>query len=247
MPVRHLANAPIREALIDIQVNLPPDFSAVVFRDLRDTVGPNYPRVVESTKQETTIEFNAGTLAAATSNESGLHAVQFISERGESVAQFRIDGFTFNKLRPYTDWASIFPEAMRLWAIYSSSAKPANIARVAVRYINEFSVPSGLTRLSPYMRLVPQVPSGAPGKPKSALSRVVTEDAGSGLASIVTYSMTEKADSKVSDVILDIDVLCTHVRGTSTKDIEPVLAELHEVKNRIFFESVSDLMLQEFE
>ncbi len=40
-----------------------------------------------------------------------------------NVAQFRRDGFTFNRLRPYTKWEEIRPEALRLWQLYTAKAK----------------------------------------------------------------------------------------------------------------------------
>lgn len=165
--VRHLANAPIKEALVDIRVDLPPEFSAAGFRDVRDAVGPVYARIAEAAKQETTIQFDSGAATSATSREFGLYAVQFISEKNATVAQFRADGFTFNKLRPYTDWASIAPEALRLWDIYSTVARPAKVSRASVRYINEFTIPVGLAKFAPYLRIAPPVSPGAPGNSKA--------------------------------------------------------------------------------
>src|SRR5258708_20692263 len=60
---------------------------------------------------------------------------------GSLVAQFRIDGFTFSKLEPYTTWEEVFAEASRLWQLYVAKAQPPEGIRVAGRDINRLRVP----------------------------------------------------------------------------------------------------------
>ena len=49
---RHLANAPIVEAIIDIRVELPSDYDVTKFESLRKTLGETYPKVEESHSYE---------------------------------------------------------------------------------------------------------------------------------------------------------------------------------------------------
>ena len=67
------------------------------------------------------------------------------SHDGLSIAQFRIDGFTYNRLRPYPSWEDILPEAIRLWRIYVATVVPEGIARAAVRYVTALNcrLPAG--------------------------------------------------------------------------------------------------------
>lgn len=75
----------------------------------------------------------------------------------------------------------------------------------------------------------------------------MTEDAKTALASIVTYSITEDVQGKLSNVILDIDVVCNSVKGTSSVELKPVIDTLHDAKNTVFFESLTDVTIQQFE
>ena len=52
-------------------------------------------------------------------------------------------GFTFSKLRPYSDWENVLAEAQRLWTHYTTVAPIEFAHRLAVRYINNFSIPAG--------------------------------------------------------------------------------------------------------
>ena len=38
----------------------------------------------------------------------------FTSADGKQVVQYRLDGFTFSRLRPYTRWEEVFAEAQKV-------------------------------------------------------------------------------------------------------------------------------------
>ena len=72
------------------------------------------------------------------------------------IAQFRVDGFTFSKIAPYTTWGEVSSEALRLWKVYVEVAKPRQVSRVAVRYINRMRLPN-VKDLGEYLEAPPQV------------------------------------------------------------------------------------------
>jgi uncharacterized protein (TIGR04255 family) len=237
--VHHLANAPIREALLDIRVDLPAEFSAAVFKQLQGDVGKAYPKMIEGTRLQTNLQLGGTGKISAESVEMGLHSVIFMSEDEKTIAQFRTDGFTLNKLRPYTEWDTIFPEAMRLWTVFLSAARPASVSRTALRYINEFDLPGGLSSLPRFLRSLPPTPPAAPGRPRGFLTRVFGDDEKSRLGSVVTYSVGETSMSQ-THVVLDIDVHCTAIPGVNRDDLSPAFGRLRDIKNQIFFQSLSD-------
>ena len=65
-----------------------------------------------------------------------------------TVAQFRADGFTMNRLKPYTGWAMLLPQVLDLWDAYVTVAQPAHVARVALRYINRLDLSLRLAKTS---------------------------------------------------------------------------------------------------
>ena len=55
----------------------------------------------------------------------------------KNIFQVRKDGFSHNRLAPYTEWQSFSAEARRLWSIYRDEAGPADIEMIGLNYINE--------------------------------------------------------------------------------------------------------------
>ena len=73
--------------------------------------------------------------------------------------QFRINGFTFNRLKPYTSWGDILPQVKDLWSLYIDIASPESITRIAVRYINNIEIPKPDNIVfSDYLKVPPKIP-----------------------------------------------------------------------------------------
>ncbi len=98
---RHFDHAPITEAIIDLQVKLPKDFEVEQLATLKDKLRDRYPKVEEHRLIRGTFELKAGK-PTSQSADLGLRGFFFRSGDPVNVAQFRIDGFTFSRLRPYT-------------------------------------------------------------------------------------------------------------------------------------------------
>ena len=133
-------NAPIKEALIDIRVELPLDVALETLESVHDQVKGLYPE--KKKRVHVQGQFSAGDEigAAATQTVVGF---AFSTENGKQIFQARRDGFTFSRLRPYANWNELRDEGRRLWEIYRGMARPRKITRVAVRYINQIDIPIG--------------------------------------------------------------------------------------------------------
>src|SRR5262249_12837098 len=97
-PPRHLSNAPITEAIIDFRVKRSKDFGVEGFHAVRERLRESYPHIEEQHQYEGRIEFRTGKSA---STDRGVNGFLFRTEDKLNVAQFRRDGFTFNRLKPY--------------------------------------------------------------------------------------------------------------------------------------------------
>ncbi len=100
--VRHLNNAPITEAIIDIRVKLPFEFKVESFLELKNTIGDRFPKVEERKLFSSQFGFKRGEPQPPSSKYHGVHGYFYSPEVDKKVAQFRIDGFTFSRLKPYT-------------------------------------------------------------------------------------------------------------------------------------------------
>jgi uncharacterized protein (TIGR04255 family) len=241
---QHLRKAPIIEALIDIRVERVGTATPETFRELKTVLADRYPVAKDLSRSTATIEIQ-GAKVLTEVDQLGFQGVRLDARDGKTVAQFRTDGFTLNRLKPYEDWQTIWEEGRRLWPLYVEHVKPTGATRLALRYINRLELP-----LEPredfdlYLTAPPKIPDGLPQnlsdfvirlhlhEPSADLSAVVTQ----GLAPIRTWDAPVK-------VLLDIDAYRANSFGVDVSEIEPVFEQLHKFKNSIFFSFVTDRTL----
>jgi uncharacterized protein (TIGR04255 family) len=171
-PRTHLDRAPIVEAVIDMKV-LPRDgVGPANLREAGGRIGPGYTggEPLRSFQTRFGIE-NGREMSPATVSADVGWMFRFGSpERPTAIAQFRVNGFTFNKLEPYSNWEEVFGEADRLWQIYVEVARPLEVTRLAVRYINRMRFPNP-TELRDYLEAPPLVPRPIPQTIQEFLTR----------------------------------------------------------------------------
>ena len=80
-----------------------------------------------------------------------------------NVAQFKRNGFVFSRLRPYQDWEAFEREARRLWNVFLELAKPSQVSRLGVRFINRIPIAAN-KELGDYLVEPPTRPLGLPLK-----------------------------------------------------------------------------------
>ena len=133
--------APITEGLIDIRVQLPGNVSLADLEQLHTKIKGKYPDKKTRRMWHGTIELKNGEEPQRTSHVQD-QGYLFSTSDGKRVLQYRLDGFTFSRLRPYTRWEEVYSEAQKLWEIYRLATKPVSVTRLALRYINSIEIPS---------------------------------------------------------------------------------------------------------
>ena len=243
--VRHLSRAPISEALVDIRVVRRTPFDAARVKALHRAVGGDY-QLAE--KQEIRAEFslNADIGAVSPKIERGARAIWFTSADQKLIAQFRADGFTLNRLAPYTSWQDVYAEARRLWRLYRDGTAPESVSRLALRYINKIPVEVG-QNLEDVARLYVHVPDELPQAVQALLLRLTLVDKPTGAAVNVLQTLEESpgADNSLS-LILDIDAYKEVSVSIDSDEVEAILTQLRVLKNRIFFQSLSETTIERF-
>ena len=164
--IRHLSKAPITEAVVDFRVSHSPHFHSDQLRQARERLAHDYPKVDERKGLEARFALAGGQPLQALTRDLGFQGIWLKTEDEKSVAQFRVDGFTFNRLKPYTSWEHILPEALRLWTIYVELTQPHRLARVALRYINHMRLPGPGVEVDDYIATGPTAAVGASGRRK---------------------------------------------------------------------------------
>ena len=235
-----LSNAPITEALIDIRIKIKADFKVEQFLSLHDIISEQYPGKREQFRQEGTFEFKQGEPPGVFDTEIHRGYV-FTSADNKQVFQARRDGFTFHRLRPYETWETFRDEAFRLWKFYRDLTSP-ELVRVALRYINNFDLPffpQPFYDFKAYLTAPPTRPEGLPQFAISFLTRVVMSDPETDSVAILTQALEQGINPKLLPIILDID-LFKQKELISEEDAWQTLEKLRDLKNKIFFASITE-------
>ncbi len=249
----HLPRAPIVEAVIHLQTRAGSDWEeARVTPHIKESL-LDYPSVesVHSFSFNSEFRLDKPAQARQISSSSSTQAYGWVGLRATSldskyVAQFTRDGFALSRLRPYESWSEFHKEAIRLWTIHVGLAEPTEIDRLGVRFINRLELPmgNGGVELDDYfVRLahpVDEMPTrgffyrdvlGVPGHPY--------------LVNVIRTVLTsETSDPLRASVLLDIDALCPAPFGADMDSIERRLADLHWLKNSVFFRLMKDKGLE---
>jgi uncharacterized protein (TIGR04255 family) len=244
---RHLKNAPITEALVDLRASATREFTPESLVRLQERLRSTYPTFKESRAFETRVEIKPGQAPVSGSADKGLHGYFFESSDAREIAQFRMDGFTYNRLHPYTDGQRILDEALRLWAFSVEVAAPTVVSRVALRYINHLRLPVPVPVLASYLTAPPVPPQGAHGEVETFLTRIMTYDPGTTLSVVTTQASEKGIDPSLTTVILDIDAFRVADLGVGVDDLRPTLEALRSLKNDVFFGSISERTVELYE
>jgi uncharacterized protein (TIGR04255 family) len=232
--VRHLQNAPKIEAIIDLRVKTRPGLRAEEFTGLKPELADRFPKVEERRGVEARFEVRAGTSAPPVVQDRGFYGYFLKSDDEKTIAQFRVDGFRFNRLRPYTNWEQLFPIALDLWRVYARVAKPEQVIRLAVRYINHIPLPLGTGPFEYYLRAAPVIPPELPQYVSSFLTRVTIQDPETKMAAHIAQALDPRADARRLTIILDIDAYKEVQYSHDNPSVESTFLELRTFKKLIF-------------
>lgn len=240
----HLARAPIVEAVLDVRTVLPPDTRVERLRELSPRLRDAYPG--ETTQHGVAARFSiSGAEARVDQAPEWLRGYTFHSNDDLSRIQFRQDGFTFNRLSPYTDWDDVAGRARAAWADFVRLANPRAVTRVAVRYINRFELRPPVD-LSEYLMSAPELPPQVPQHLSAFLWRWVVGDEETGAMCNLVQASEPVAEAQTIGILLDIDCFMAESIEPDEELVFARLAQLRGVKNRIFFGSLTSKALEMF-
>ena len=233
-------NPPIIEGLIDIRAQLPENVSSSDIENLHVKIKDAYPGKRTRRVLQGTIEVK-GEKESVKTEPPQVDGYLFSTLDGRQIVQYRLDGFTFSRLRPYSRWEEVFPEAKRLWEIYRTFVKPVLVTRLAVRYINSIEIPLKTIDYDDYLAAGPKVPQGLPQLLQRFFTRIEIPFPDREAVAIVMQTPSDKKDPVNTGIILDIDVVyaATSLAPEDTRIYE-ILGALREIKNAVFLSSITE-------
>ena len=235
-----LANPPISEALIDIRI-AGAEPSQEVLKSLGSSLKDRYPRMDERRAFEAKVSPAKGSVE---SKDRGFFGYFLQSQDEKTTVQLKKNGFTLNRLNPYTGGDRLVEEALGLWQQYANVVRPEAVSRLAIRYINRLDLPfkdgDGLER---FLHAPPIVPQGLPQRVTDFMTRLVVVDSATGITTIVNQVLNLAPGGPVP-FILDLDVfkLATLLATlpTESAQLDRHLQSLRTAAKSAFFGSLTE-------
>lgn len=233
------SKAPIEEAVFDIRIDPSLDIEGKEIESLHSKVSERYPIKEIQKTFEVINEIKEGKFAGSQSRDIGVVGFRFWDKDRKQVCRYGLDGFSFSRLRPYSNWENCFPEVMNLWNIYKKDFNPRHIKRVAVRFINVIKIPEMHFELADYFNNPPQPPDKLPQNLVEFLSRLRVKYEENFFA-IIILALQMPAEPNVASILLDIDV-CTEVpfSADNEEQLKNIFERLRHIKNDVFEKSIT--------
>ncbi|MGH7961142.1 MAG: TIGR04255 family protein [Candidatus Binatia bacterium] len=244
---RHLRKAPIIEALFDFRVKTRVGFRGEDFAPLQSQLADRFPKMEERRGLQATFAVLEGKSHPPVVQDLGLQGYFFKAADEKTIAQFRVDGFTVNRLHPYTSWGELFPLVLELWRLYAATARPEVVTRLGLRYINRIPLAAGPVELETYLRAAPTIPPELPQDFSSFLTRVAIHDNAKALAAHITQASEANASGGERTILLDIDTFKASELALADPAIEETFNQLRDFKNLIFFNSLTEEIVRQLE
>ncbi len=233
------SNAPITEALLDIRAKLPPGVDLTRLANFQDAVKELYPARRERFSWQGGFQVKPGEPPEIFHPSGGPDGYLFTSKDGKQIVQARLDGFTFNRLKPYDGWESFRDEAKQHWERYRKIATPEMVSRVALRYINRMEIPLPMKDFRDYVLTTPEIAPKVPQGLAGFFMRLVIPDEKSRSIAIITQTMEDPGE-RVLPLIFDIDVFQEAAFEAEGEEMWKVFEHLRGYKNEIFFNSITE-------
>jgi uncharacterized protein (TIGR04255 family) len=239
--------APVVEALIDYRVKAREGFTATEFAVLKSALQGRFPKAEERREGRVTVRLSPSGKEPIAMEDLGPQGYFFKTEDEKVVAQFRLDGFTLNRLKPYTRWEDTYPLAAELWGMYVEVARPELLTRIALRYLNKIDFPGDEFPMLEYLTAPPPIPADGPQYVHAFFSRITLSGAEGSPAVHVTQVLEPNQINMQSQYTLDIDAFRDLETMSSDSELDAAFAELRELKNEIFFSHLTERTLRAFD
>jgi len=236
----HLSRAPIVEAVLDIRVAPSVQWDEIILqKELKDSLS-EYPK--HETMRETKFQVPPDKTTPVV-EDFGCVGLKYHSNDNLHIAQFNKGSFVFSRLKPYEDWGKFSQEALRLWAIYCELLKPSEVRRIGLRFINRLAIKQQSIELADYYK-----------NPPSSIKDLNWPLAGYLHQDRIQVPETEYFVNVIKTVqnipgeigvLLDIDVFMQNKFNYNELRIIECMEEMCWVKNKIFFNSLTEKAIEE--
>lgn len=241
---RPLKRPPIQEAVMQFQFS-----GAELSRQSLERLAAGYEargwKRTDVSSREVRID------ASGSSSDSATFAGFLLTAPGESeLVQLRSDSVAAST-RSYLEWEALVASARDGFDLYARDFAFSSVVRLSTRFINRVPPIPKLTEFEQILERPPLTVEAAPGAEVSDFLRrhVVTNLEGgfTALLTIGTVARNRDEPTEGKALVIDIDVYKECNLPLSFEALEPELTKLRSVKNTLFFGSLKEDVISEFE
>lgn len=244
-----LKNPPIVEAVLNIECDMPPNLELRALEGpAKKAFLPQYPKFKATFVKEHLLEAKLE-VEPRVSVKQSLYGLQFFQADEKQLVQLRLQGFSFNRLAPYSTLDDYLSEIERTWSLFVHLSSPVQTKFVQLRFINRILLPApdGKLDLDEYFRICPKLPDEERLSFVGFLNQhsAVENETGNHVNIILT---AQPAENGKLPIIFDI----TATRGITTDpqkwgEILTIIQSLRGLKNRIFRNNLTERCINLFQ
>jgi len=236
-----LARAPIVEAVIGIRARAQaPWEEAAVAQSLKGSL-PDYP----DSQPLAHMAVKLGSDQRGVPQDLGWDGFRFQNLDGKQIGAFTRDGFVFSRLQPYPNWEQFFGEAIRLWQIHDKVAKPMELQRVELRFINRIEMPRGDFHFEDYIKHPPEPTEGLELPFDGFFHQDMMTVPGHPLAVNVVRTIQPPSTPNCGVAVI-LDIYSFTTAEVNQKDLAQRLLQMRWLKNKVFFGNITEKALNLF-
>jgi uncharacterized protein (TIGR04255 family) len=237
-----LARPPIVEAVVDVAVEPNPATTVDQIKTLAAACQAELP--VTDVIQELSFGITANRASMQASHNRSERGMRFRDEPATRVFQAKLTGFTYNIVGQYTGWTDLRAEAARWLREYIEVTKPVRITRLGIRTINRVALVNG-PDINDTFRTAPIIAPELPQGVVDVFYRLVIPFIDGDLARYV--SVVQAQDGPSGSMIFDVEAFRPGLDMPPDDDhILPELDALREIKNDVFFHSLTPEALERY-
>jgi uncharacterized protein (TIGR04255 family) len=247
---RLLRKPPIVEALIDIRFNVPETTKLADLRAVCEFFVAEFPSFEERNTGSAKIELRGAEGIKIESTPSEISHFVRTNGTASSLATRSIaiqrDGITVSHANNYGGWDELIALTYRLFEQFVQVANPIATIRLGARYINKIELPHTSFDLDHYFVCGPKIPPSVPQTVFEFYHRTGIVAEPPSLKAWVNQYLVKIGAEISPSVILDIDVFQSERYAPIWNDIAQPSEKIHDLKNRLFFGSLTDLALDAY-
>jgi uncharacterized protein (TIGR04255 family) len=232
-------NAPIVEAIFDIQMELPQSIGIAELEAFCKTFASAYPEKKARRKFSGKFEVKDNEEPSAETFNLGVAGILNWSPDHKQALQIRLDGFSFSRLKPYEKWDVHFTEFLKYLRLYCEKMSPVQLKRVATRFINVIELPREWVDWGEYFINAARAPISN-ALVTNFFDRLEFSFPSSNVKASVTHAIMQSNDPLKLPVVLDIETFMEINTKPDLTMIEKLFHNLRETKNQIFRNSLTD-------